>query len=89
LHEKGSGTYDGGTAWATDRKNRGRNLVDARLRADATAWRNRLGFNASYSVGFINYQGGLVGGSREVYSRTLRLGLAYRLQDGAAKHADD
>lgn len=80
FREKGSGTYDGSQAWATDRANRAKNLFDARLRADATAWYHRIGFNASYSHGFINYQGGLLGASPEVYARILRLGLAYCLR---------
>lgn len=78
--EMGSGTYDGGTAWTTDRPGREFNRADAALRADATAWCHRLGFNASYSFGLLNYQGGLLGASRAVYSRTMRLGLAYRLK---------
>ncbi|GAA4026031.1 hypothetical protein GCM10022409_07550 [Hymenobacter glaciei] len=79
FREKGSGTYDGGKGWATDQRDRAYNRFDARLRADATAWCHRLGFNASYSHGFINYQSGLKGASPEVYARILRLGLAYRL----------
>ena len=80
FRETGSGTYDGSTAWETDRRDRAPSRVDARLRADFTAWYHRVGFNASYSHGFSNYQGGLVGGSPEVYARILRLGLAYRLR---------
>lgn len=80
FHEKGRGTYDGAMAWATDVNAREFNRFDARLRADATAWYHRVGFNASYSYGVINYQSGLLGASPEVYSRTLRLGLAYRLR---------
>lgn len=80
FREKGSGTYNGGTAWTTDQRHRAFNRFDARLRADATAWYHRVGANASYSYGIINYQGGLIGASPEVYSRTLRLGLAYRLR---------
>ena len=79
FHEKGSGTYDGGLAWESARASDAFDRPDGRLRGDATVWCHRLGFNASYSWGFINYQGGLLGGSREVYSRTLRLGVAYRL----------
>ncbi|MDB5235018.1 MAG: hypothetical protein JWR44_2011 [Hymenobacter sp.] len=79
FHEKGNGTYDGGSDWATDVRNRAPNRFDFRLRADATAWCRRLGFNASYSYGLLNYQSGLIGASPEVYSRTLRVGLAYRL----------
>ncbi len=81
LHEKGRGTYDGGAAWATE-SNRGTQVsFDPRLRADLTAWHQRVGVNASYSVGFANYLAGLIGGPvLEAYSRTLRLGLAYRLR---------
>lgn len=80
VREKGSGTYNGSSAWATD-LDRGLSFpFDARLRADATVWQRRMGFNASYSVGFANYQSGLAGASPKVYSRTLRLGLAYRLR---------
>lgn len=79
FRESGSGTYDNGIAWESGRATNAFDRLDGRLRAEATAWCHRLGFNASYSWGFINYQGGLIGGSREVYSRTMRLGLAYRL----------
>ena len=80
FHEKGSGTFDGSQAWATNLDRTSSVSAYARLRADATAWFHRVGATVSYSHGFVNYQGGLVGGSREVYSRTLRLGLAYRLR---------
>lgn len=82
FREKGSGTYGSGsgTAWTTDRRQRAFNRFDARLQADVTAWYHRMGANVSYSYGMINYQSGLKGGSPEVYSRTLRLGLAYRLR---------
>lgn len=80
FHEKGSGTYNGNLSWTTDRRNTAFNRFDARLRADATAWCHRVGFNASYSHGLINYQSGLIGSSPEVYARVLRLGLAYRLR---------
>ena len=80
FRERGSGTYNGNLSWTTDRANRARSLFDTRLRADATAWYRRVGLNASYSHGFINYQGGLVGASPEVYARILRLGLACRLR---------
>jgi hypothetical protein len=80
FHEKGSGTYDGNQAWTTDRDRSGHSVVDPRLRAEATVWRQRLGFNASYSHGFWNYQGGLMGASPQVYARVIRLGVAYRLR---------
>ncbi|MFD2721426.1 hypothetical protein ACFST9_22115 [Hymenobacter monticola] len=82
LHEKGSGTFDynGRTAWSTDRDRHLAGHIDPRLRADATLWYQRLGFNASYSHGFWNYQSGLLGASPKVYSRMLRLGVAYRLR---------
>jgi hypothetical protein len=81
-HEKGRGTfaYNGSTAWSTDLERLPSTRVDARLRADATVWYQRWGLNASYSHGFANYQGRLLGGSREVYARVLRLGVAYRLR---------
>lgn len=79
FRETGSGTYNGSRAWATDERNRAANRFDARLRADATAWYHRVGFNASYSHGFLNYKGNLLGGSPEAYARILRAGLAYRL----------
>ena len=78
--EKGSGTYNGNLTWATDQHYRSANRTDLRLRADATVWCHRLGLNASYSHGFVNYQEGLVGGSPKVYARVLRLGIAYRLR---------
>jgi hypothetical protein len=83
MREKGSGTYDNGTAWAIekDRFSGNSGLADVRLRGEATAWYHRVGLNASYSHGFRNYQGGLLGGSSpEAYARTWRLGLAYRLR---------
>ena len=79
FHEKGSGSYKGGI-WAIDQRDRADNRFDARLRAEATAWYHRVGVNASYSHGFINYQGRMLGGSPEAYARILRLGLAYRLR---------
>ena len=75
----GSGTFNG-TTWAVSSFHNPSYPLDARLRADLTVWRGRAGLTASYAQGFVNYQGGLVGGSSEVYSRTLRLGLAYRLR---------
>ncbi|AWM33379.1 hypothetical protein DDQ68_11650 [Hymenobacter nivis] len=79
--ETGHGTYNNGTAWATNTDRGGRFPFDGRLRADATAWRGRVGVNASYSYGSANAQAGLVGGPvREAYVRTLRWGVAYRLR---------
>ncbi|UOQ99053.1 hypothetical protein MUN81_06060 [Hymenobacter sp. 5317J-9] len=80
FREKGSGTYNGNLSWAVDQPNRAASRYDAGLRADATVWYHRLGFNASYSHGLLNYQSGLLGASPEVYSRTLRLGLAFKLR---------
>jgi hypothetical protein len=77
---KGSGTYNGSTAWSINSASLIDNQVDARLRADATVWYGRLGANASYSHGLLSYQRGLTGADRNVYSRTVRLGLAYRLR---------
>lgn len=80
FREQGSGTYNGNLSWAIAQRDRATNRFDARLRADATAWCHRVGVTASYSHGFINYQGSLQGGSSEAYARILRLGLAYRLR---------
>ncbi|WP_201981547.1 hypothetical protein [Hymenobacter rubidus] len=80
FREKGSGTYDGSQAWNIDNDRWERQIVDPRLRGDATVWFHRFGVNASYSYGFRNYQSGVVGASPMVYSRILRLGLAYRLR---------
>lgn len=77
-HEKGSGTFNG-TEWAVDQSRNPSYPLDTRLRADLTVWRGRAGLNASYSLGFLNYEGGFIGGRSEVYARSLRLGLAYRL----------
>lgn len=78
-HDTGNGTFNG-RDWSVDDHRNPSYPLDARLRADLTLWHNRTGLTASYSHGFVNYQGSLVGGSSEVYSRTLRLGLAYRLR---------
>ncbi|MFD1469270.1 hypothetical protein ACFQ48_13640 [Hymenobacter caeli] len=81
VRETGRGTYGSGTDWTTNTDRGGHQAFDARLRADATAWRGRAGLNASYSYGFANAEAGLVGGPvREAHARTLRLGLAYRLR---------
>jgi hypothetical protein len=80
FREKGSGTYDGGKDWSTNRKYLKDSRGDVRLRADATAWVHRVGLNASYSYGLLNYYGKLTGAEPEAYSRTLRLGLAYQLR---------
>ena len=78
--ERGSGTYDGGKPWTTDQKYVDSGRGDLRLRADLTAWYKKLGLTTSYSYGLLNYRGNLDGGSSAAYSRTLRLGLAYRLR---------
>lgn len=80
FREKGEGTFDGGQTWTTNQDRSTKAVVDPRLRADATVWCHQFGFNASYSYGLMNYQSGLMGASREVYARVLRLGLAYRLR---------
>ena len=82
MREKGRGTYDNGPAWTTsrDRLPGDGGLADVRLRGEATAWYHRAGLNASYSRGFRNYQGSMLGGgSREAYASTWRLGVAYHL----------
>ena len=80
FREKGSGNYDGATAWRIDHDLLGTRRADARLRADATVWYGRVGLNASYSHGLLNYQTGLLGAGPEVYARVLRLGVVGRLR---------
>ncbi|WP_375415920.1 hypothetical protein [uncultured Hymenobacter sp.] len=79
LYEKGSGTFNGAARWRTDRPRNGA-TADVRLRADLTAWHRRLGLTASYSHGLSNYRRNLDGLDQQLYSRVLRLGLAYRLR---------
>lgn len=80
ITDRGNGTYDGGRSWSTAATGPAVHTSDARLRAELTAWVQRVGLNASYSHGSLNYEGDLIGGPvRQVYGRTLRLGLAYRL----------
>jgi hypothetical protein len=82
VNERGNGTYDGGRVWSTamSRSSAGAPSPDMRLRAEATVWYQRLGFNTSYSYGLLTYERNMIGGrAPKVYARTLRLGLAYRL----------
>ncbi len=51
---------------------------DIRLRIDLTNYYKNFGLTIGYSYGFTNYMKGYVGGSPEVYSRMLRLGLVYK-----------
>ena len=77
--ESGEGTFDNGHTWITDTR-RTAFGVDYRLRGDLTAWHGRTGLNASYSLGFLSAQTGLVGGpARQSFGQVLRLGIAYRL----------
>jgi len=89
VREKGQGTYSTlgpDEAWQTDNAIRLARKQDVRLRADFTAWCHRLGLTASYAVGLTNHQDDFrydfagIYPNGAVYSRTLRLGLAYRLR---------
>lgn len=77
--ESGEGTFNNGYSWYTDIRRDAFGL-DSRLRGDFTAWHGRTGLNASYSLGLISSQTGLVGGpARQSFSQVFRFGLAYRL----------
>lgn len=73
-HEVGYAVSESGQVASPDRRIRGWLPLDARLRAEANLWRGHLGLQASYSHGLQSYYT-----NAPTYSRTLRLGLAYRL----------
>ena len=52
---------------------------DFRLRIDLINYYKNYGLTIGYSYGLTNYMKGYVGGSPEVYSRMLRLGLVYKI----------
>jgi hypothetical protein len=88
--EKGSGTHSGTyqpveTPWQIDVSRSIRRRAVLHLRADFTAWYQRLGLNGSYAWGITDLQTELadypdasIAGS--VHSQTLRVGIAYRLR---------
>jgi hypothetical protein len=88
--ETGDGTHGGtynpvSTAWTLDTPYTLAHQLDWRLRADVTAWYHRLGLTASYAWGLTNLQNALADvpdyeTNGAVHSRTLRFGMAYRLQ---------
>ncbi|MFD1469271.1 hypothetical protein ACFQ48_13645 [Hymenobacter caeli] len=81
--EKGQGSYTtlgpAGT-WQTDNAVQLTKKHDFRLRADLTAWYHRLGLTASYALGLtaLRSESAYVS-DEDARSRTLRLGVAYRL----------
>ncbi len=89
-HEAGQGTHGGpfspaGTAWQTDAPHPLARRHDWRLRADLTAWYRRLGLTASYALGLTDLRDALADVPAyevpgPVHSRTLRVGLAYRVR---------
>ncbi|UOG74050.1 hypothetical protein MTX78_18240 [Hymenobacter tibetensis] len=82
VKQKGSGSfeYNNGTSWKINQSEVIRSRGDVRLHAEVTAWYEKIGVTAGYSYGLINYQGGLYGSDAAVYSRTLRLGMTYRVR---------
>ena len=87
--EKGSGTHSGSyqpveTPWQIDVSPAVSRRADLRVRADFTAWYQRLGLNVSYTWGLTDLQTELdsfpdsyIAG--DVHSQTVRIGVAYRL----------
>ena len=66
-----------GTSTASkDRHNPG---TDTRLRVDLTNYYKHFGLTIGYSYGQTNYEAGMIGGSPEVYSQMIRLGLVFKL----------
>jgi len=88
--EKGSGTHSGSyqpveTPWQIDVSPAVSRRADLRVRADFTAWYQRLGLNVSYAWGLTDLQTELdsfpnsyIAG--DVHSQTVRIGVAYRLR---------
>ena len=77
--EKGEATSSG-TTIRTDR-NRYTDTTDdlLRARANLTAYYQRLGLSVGYSYGLLDQKRGYVGGTNDLSSQMLRVGLAYRL----------
>jgi hypothetical protein len=79
--EKGSGASSVNGNWSSDLTRQPANRLDFRLRGDLTVWRERVGFTASYSNGFANYQPATTTTTTpDAKVRLLRVGLAYRLK---------
>ncbi|RZK53655.1 MAG: hypothetical protein EOO59_12240 [Hymenobacter sp.] len=79
--EKGDGASSVNGGWSSDLERTPANRLDFRLRGDLTLWRSRVGFTASYSNGFANYQPATSAvPSPEALVRLVRVGLAYRLK---------
>jgi len=77
--EDGKAKYDGQTYRTTrDRKNV---PVDARLRGQLQVSKGQYGAYVGFAQGFVNYQGGMVGGPSYIaLSRMIRFGMTYRLK---------
>ncbi|HEX8425132.1 hypothetical protein [Hymenobacter sp.] len=82
MKNKGSGSFDynNGTPWKVNQESYKENRGDFRLHAEITAWYQRVGITAGYAHGLVSYRGGQYGNNESVYSRTLRLGMIYRVQ---------
>lgn len=74
-NERGHATTTGGQDFASALPDYGWWPLDKRVRAEAAVWRGRAGLHASYSHGLQTYYT-----DAPTYSRTYRLGVAYRLR---------
>lgn len=77
--EKGEAS-GGGTTIRTNRTRHTSVTTDLlRARANLTAYYQRLGLSVGYSSGLLDQKRGYVGGTNDLYSQMLRVGLAYQL----------
>ncbi|RFP65215.1 hypothetical protein D0N36_10155 [Hymenobacter lapidiphilus] len=79
VNEKGDATSNG-TTIRTDRTRYTDTTDDLlRARANLTAYYQRLGLSVGYSHGLLDQKRGYVGGTNDLSSQMLRVGLAYRI----------
>ncbi|RSK46874.1 hypothetical protein [Hymenobacter rigui] len=78
LREKAEAT-NGTSRYTTDTERYASGTPDVRARLNLTAYYHRFGVAVGYSHGLSNYRAGFVGGTNDLYSRMLRLGLVCRL----------
>ncbi|OWP63209.1 hypothetical protein CDA63_10150 [Hymenobacter amundsenii] len=76
--EKGEASGGGFTVRTNNRISDDTKL-DLRARANLTAYYQRLGLSVCYSYGLLDYERNYDGGTGDLYSQMLRVGLAYRL----------
>jgi len=78
--EKGKAiTTNGNNTTYQTNLDRGKTPDDIRLKFGVAAIYNKFGLTASYAHGITNYESKMVGGSPEVHSDLMRLGLSYRI----------